>query len=185
MIFFFGGGGGGGWCARCRNLSNRQHTHCPQFCAHDVDGRFCGGGAWISWSELLRYCQHPSSSWLQMCATRISCACGLVSHSLDNILHHEKPLVHLRLYMQVKANKLTIAQAWLRQMIGTHQDRECTQRLIPRKSAPRRNAWFRRSSQESVSQTWAEIGEKLSGRSRHREDMAKLPSPTQSWKLSL
>ena len=41
----------GEWCANCRNLRKRQTTHHPQFCTHDVDRRFCGGGAWISWSE--------------------------------------------------------------------------------------------------------------------------------------
>ena len=42
----------GGWCANCRNLRKRQNTHHPQFCTRDVDRPFCGGGAWISRSEI-------------------------------------------------------------------------------------------------------------------------------------
>ena len=49
MGFYFGGG----WCANCRNLRERQNTHHPQFCTHDVDHRFCGGGEWISRSDTL------------------------------------------------------------------------------------------------------------------------------------
>ena len=29
-----------------------QNTHHPQFCTRDVDRRYCGGGAWISQSDL-------------------------------------------------------------------------------------------------------------------------------------
>ena len=47
VVFF------GGWCANCRKLRKRQTTHHPQFCTRDVDCRFCGGGAWISRSEII------------------------------------------------------------------------------------------------------------------------------------
>ena len=30
----------------------KQNTHHPQFCVRNVDRRFCGGGAWISRSDL-------------------------------------------------------------------------------------------------------------------------------------
>ena len=46
------GGIFGGWCTNCRNLRRRQNSHHPQFCARDVDRRFCGGDAWISRSDI-------------------------------------------------------------------------------------------------------------------------------------
>ena len=42
----------GGWCANCRNLRTIQSTHHPQYCTRDVHRRFCGGGVWISRSEI-------------------------------------------------------------------------------------------------------------------------------------
>ena len=61
--------GGGGWCANCRNPRERQNTHHPQFCTRNVDCPFCGGGAWISRSDLWR---ETSRTWPSFLITLVA-----------------------------------------------------------------------------------------------------------------
>ena len=45
---------GGVVCELSEPETKAKSTHHPQFCTRDVDRRFCGGGAWISRSEVNR-----------------------------------------------------------------------------------------------------------------------------------
>ena len=85
------GGIFGGVVCELSEPKKRQNTHHPRFCTHDVDRRFCGGGVWISRSDVqcshfaMRVLQGEGNTNIARCMHRTflrhNCQCGQWSAS--------------------------------------------------------------------------------------------------------